>query len=253
MGIVQIDTIPQYLEFLNKQPDEITSLYKDLLISVTAFFRDPDAYQILEQEIIPAMIERHKSDLPIRVWVAGCATGEEAYSIAMLLWEAMEAAKLFVKVQLFASDIDADAIEVARTGVYPASIAGDVSPDRLRKFFVMLDDQHYQINKELRELVVFSNQNLIGDAPFSKLDLISCRNLLIYLEPEMQNNVLSLFHFALVSGGYLFLGPSETTGRSSELFETISKKWRLFRRVDSAKLDRTLQRDCVGFALGDPP
>jgi two-component system CheB/CheR fusion protein len=235
MGIVQIDTIPQYLEFLNKQPDEITSLYKDLLISVTAFFRDPDAYQILEQEIIPAMIERHKSDLPIRVWVAGCATGEEAYSIAMLLWEAMEAAKLFVEVQLFASDIDADAIEVARTGVYPASIAGDVSPDRLRKFFVMLDDQHYQINKELRELVVFSNQNLIGDAPFSKLDLISCRNLLIYLEPEMQNNVLSLFHFALVSGGYLFLGPSETTGRSSELFETISKKWRLFRRVDSAK------------------
>lgn len=237
MGIVHIDTMPMYLEFLQKQPEEITSLYKDLLISVTAFFRDPDAYRILEQEIIPAVITRHKSDLPIRVWVAGCATGEEAYSIAMLFWEAMEAAKLFVKVQLFASDIDADAIEVARTGVYPASIAGDVSPDRLRKFFVMLDDQHYQINKELRELVVFSNQNLIGDAPFSKLDLISCRNLLIYLEPEMQNNVLSLFHFALVAGGYLFLGPSETTGRSSELFETISKKWRLFRRVDSGRRD----------------
>lgn len=235
MGIVQIDTMPSYLEFLKKQPEEITSLYKDLLISVTAFFRDPEAYQILEKEIIPAMIKSHRSDLPIRVWVAGCATGEEAYSIAMLLWEAMEAAKLSVKVQLFASDIDADAIEVARAGVYPSSIADDVSSDRLRKFFLMLDDQHYQINKELRELVVFSNQNLIGDAPFSKLDLISCRNLLIYLEPEMQNNVLSLFHFALVSGGYLFLGPSETIGRSSDLFETISKKRRLFRRIDSAK------------------
>jgi len=235
MGIVQIDTMPEYLEFLQKQPEEITSLYKDLLISVTAFFRDPDAYRILEQEIIPTMIERHKSDLPLRVWVAGCATGEEAYSIAMLLWEAMEAAKLSVKIQLFASDIDADAIEVARAGIYPASIAGDVSPDRLRKFFVLLGNQHYQISKELRELVVFSNQNLIGDAPFSKLDLISCRNLMIYLEPEMQSNVLSLFHFALVAGGYLFLGPSETTGRSSELFETISKKWRLFRRVDTAK------------------
>ncbi len=235
MGINQIDTMPQYLEFLQKQPEEITSLYKDLLISVTAFFRDPDAYQILEQQVIPAIIARHQTDLPIRVWVAGCATGEEAYSIAMLIWEAMEAAKLTVKVQVFASDIDADSIEVARTGVYPASIAVDVSPDRLRKFFVMLDDQHYQINKELRELVVFSNQNLIGDAPFSKLDLISCRNLLIYLEPEMQHNVLSLFHFALVAGGYLFLGPSEAIGKSSDLFETISKKWRLFRRVDSAK------------------
>ncbi len=235
MGIVQIDTMPKYLEFLQKQPEEITSLFKDMLISVTAFFRDPDAYHILEQEIIPAIIARHKSNLPIRVWVAGCATGEEAYSIAILFWEAIEAAKSFLKLQLFASDIDADAIEVARTGVYPASIAGDVSPDRLRKYFVLLDEQHYQISKELRELVVFSNQNLIGDAPFSKLDLISCRNLLIYLEPEMQNNVLSLFHFALVPGGYLFLGPSETTGRSCELFETISKKWRLFRRVDSAK------------------
>ncbi len=235
MGIVQIENMSLYLEYLQSQPQEITALYKDLLISVTAFFRDPDAYQVLEQEIIPALIARHNSDLPIRVWVAGCATGEEAFSIAMLLWEAMVAANLSVNLQLFASDIDADAIEVARTGVYPASIAGDVSPERLRKFFVMLDEQHYQINKELRKLVVFSHQNLIGDAPFSKLDLISCRNLLIYLEPEMQNNVLSLFHFALVPGGYLFLGPSETTGRSSELFETISKKWRLFRRVDSAK------------------
>ncbi len=149
----------------------------------------------------------------------------------------MVAAKSNVRIQLFASDIDAEAIEVARTGIYPSSIAVDVSAERLGKFFVRLDDHHYQVNKELRELVIFSHQNLIGDAPFSKLDMISCRNLLIYLEPEMQNNVLALFHFALVAGGYLFLGPSETIGRSSELFETISKKWRLFRRVDTAKRD----------------
>ncbi len=246
MGIVQIDNMPQYLEFLQKQPEEVTALYKDLLISVTAFFRDPEAYQVLEQQIIPAVIAKHNSDLPVRVWVAGCATGEEAFSIAMMLWEAMESAKLSVKLQLFASDIDADAIEVARLGIYPASIAGDVSPDRLRKFFVMLDEHHYQINKELRELVVFSHQNLIGDAPFSKLDLITCRNLLIYLEPEMQSNVLALFHFALVAGGFLFLGPSETIGRSSDLFETISKKWRVFRKINSAK------RDVINIPLRKP-
>lgn len=237
MGIVRIDNMPQYLEFLEKHPEEVTALYKDLLISVTAFFRDPDAYQVLEQEIIPVLTARHRGDLPIRVWVAGCATGEEAYSIAMILWEGMMAANLSVKIQIFASDIDADAIEVARAGIFPASIAVDVSPERLRKFFVMLDEHHYQINKDLRELVIFSHQNLIADAPFSKLDLISCRNLLIYLEPEMQNNVLSLFHFALVAGGYLFLGPSETVGRAGDLFETVSKKWRLFRRIDSAKRD----------------
>lgn len=237
MGIVQIDNMPRYLEFLEKQPEEVTALYKDLLISVTAFFRDPEAYSVLEQEIIPKLIANHSSDLPIRVWVAGCATGEEAYSIAMLLWEGLVAANLSPRIQLFASDIDADAIEVARAGIYPASIAGDVSPERLRKFFMLVDENHYQIKKELRESIVFSHQNLIGDAPFSKLDLISCRNLLIYLEPEMQNNVLVLFHFALAAGGYLFLGPSETIGRSQDLFETISPKWRVFQRVDSAKRD----------------
>jgi two-component system CheB/CheR fusion protein len=235
MGIVQIDDMGAYLDFLQKQPEEVTALYKDLLISVTAFFRDPEAFQVLEKEIIPAVLAKRDNDLPIRVWVAGCATGEEAYSIAILLCEAMVTAKMSPKMQLFASDIDADAIEVARAGIYPASIAGDVSAERLRRFFVMLDDQRYQVDKELRELVVFSHQNLVGDAPFSKLDLVSCRNLLIYLEPDMQKDVLALFHFALVAGGFLFLGPSETTGRSSDLFKTISKKWRVFQRVDSVK------------------
>jgi two-component system CheB/CheR fusion protein len=237
MGIAQIDNLSEYLEFLRGHPEEATALCKDLLISVTAFFRDPEAYQVLEKEVLPALIAKHKNNLPIRVWVAACASGEEAYSIAMLLIEAMDIAKSSIKIQIFASDIDLNAIEAARAGIYPASIAEDVSPERLRKFFVMLDEHHYQIHKRVREIVVFSHQNLIGDAPFSKIDLISCRNLLIYLELKMQKNVITLFHFALVAGGYLFLGPSESVGRSNDLFEPISKKWRLFRRLESVKRD----------------
>ena len=249
MGLAQIDNMTGYLEFLQHQPEEVTAPYKDLLISVTAFFRDPEAYEVLEKELIPALIARHTGDLAIRVWVPGCATGEEAYSIAMLLFEGIAAAKSAVKIQIFASDIDAEAIGIARAGVYPASVAGDVSPERLRKFFVMLDENHYQINKQIRESVVYSNQNLIGDSPFSKLDLISCRNLLIYLEPEMQKNIISIFHFALVADGFLLLGPSETIGRSNDIFETISKKWRVFRRLHAIK------RDFVSFPIrkANPP
>ena len=247
MGILQIDNLSQYLEFLRNHPEEATALCKDLLISVTAFFRDPEAYQVLEKEVLPTLIAKHNSNLPIRVWVAACASGEEAYSIAMLLIEAMDFAKLSIKIQIFASDIDLNAIEVARAGIYPASIAEDISPERLRKFFVMLDEHHYQIHKRVREIVVFSHQNLIGDAPFSNIDLISCRNLLIYLELKMQKDVLTLFHFALAAGGYLLLGPSESVGRSNDLFEPISKKWRLFRRLESVK------RDVINIRFGKSP
>ena len=235
MGIVGVDSLPAYLLFIQNRPDEATALFKDLLINVTAFFRDPEAYQFLEKEVLPALIATHDRDLPIRVWIAGCSTGEEAYSLAIVLREAISNAKSSLVIQLFASDIDIDALEIARTGVYPASIAADVSAERLEKFFIKPDDEHYQINKDIRDSVVFSHQNLIGDPPFSKLDLISCRNLLIYFEPEVQKNVISLFHFALTAGGTLFLGPSETIGRRSNLFETISKKWRVYRRSDTAK------------------
>lgn len=237
MGITHLDTMTEYLALLQSHPEEVTALYKDLLISVTAFFRDPEAYQVLEQQVLPAMLSRHRGDLPVRVWIPGCATGEEAYSLAMLLSESIAVLKPELRIQIFASDIDASAIEVARTGIYPTTIAADVSPERLKKFFVVLDEHRYQISKPLRESVVFSHQNLIGDAPFSRLDLISCRNLLIYLEPEMQKNVISLFHFSLVADGYLLLGPSETIGRSSDLFKTVSKKWRVFQRIDSARRD----------------
>jgi two-component system CheB/CheR fusion protein len=237
MGLAHIDSMTQYLELLQQQPEEVTALYKDLLISVTAFFRDSEAFRILAQKIIPALLTRQTDDWPIRVWVPGCATGEEAYSIAMLLFEGAAEAKVTPNVQIFASDIDAEAIDIARNGIYPASITGDVSADRIKRFFVMVDDSHFQIDKQLRESVVFSHQNLIGDAPFSKLDLISCRNLLIYLEPEMQQKVISLFHFALVSDGYLLLGPSETVGRLTDLFEIVSKKWRIYRRIGVTRLD----------------
>jgi two-component system, chemotaxis family, CheB/CheR fusion protein len=237
MSLVHIDSLNVYLEMLQQRPEEITALYKDLLISVTAFFRDAEAYSVLEQELIPALIARHTTESPIRIWVPGCATGEEAYSIAMLLIEGIEATQSPRNIQIFASDIDQDAIDVARAGIYPASISGDISPDRLNRFFAMVDYSHYQVNKHLRDLIVFSHQNLIADAPFSKLDLISCRNLLIYLELELQQKVIAMFHFSLSADGYLLLGPSETIGKLSDLFETVSKKWRIYRRIGPTRRD----------------
>ncbi len=243
MGLAHVDSITHYLNMLQQRPEEVTALYKDLLISVTAFFRDPDAYRVLEQELIPALIARHTRETPIRVWVPGCATGEEAYSIAMLLLEGIAAAKSTCTIQIFASDIDQDAIDVARVGTYPASIVSDVPPERRKRFFIAVDDSHYQINKQIRESIIFSHQNLISDAPFSRLDFISCRNLLIYLEPEMQQKVIALFHFALSEDGNLLLGPSETMGNSTSLFEPISKKWRLYRRIGPSR------RDIIGIPL----
>lgn len=264
MGLAQIDNMTHYLNLLQQQPEEATALYKDLLISVTAFFRDPEAFRVVEKDLVPTLIARHSDGSPIRVWVPGCATGEEAYSIAMLLLEGIHANPMFSReasptadgkadlqlgkeslsetttapsIQIFASDIDDDAIEFARAGIYPASVVSDVSPERLKRFFVSVGDNHYRISKQLRESIVFSHQNLIGDAPFSKLDLISCRNLLIYLEPELQQKVIALFHFALGNDGFLLLGPSESIGRTIDLFETVSKKWRVYHKIGRAGRD----------------
>jgi two-component system, chemotaxis family, CheB/CheR fusion protein len=237
MSLVHIDSLNVYLEMLQQRPEEITALHKDLLINVTAFFRDAEAYSVLEQELIPSLIARHTKESPIRIWVPGCATGEEAYSIAMLLIERIEATHSTRNIQIFASDIDQGAIDVARAGIYPASISGDISPDRLNRFFSMLDYSHYQVNKQIRDLIVFSHQNLIADSPFSRLDLISCRNLLIYLELELQQKLIALFHFSLTVDGYLLLGPSETIGKFSDLFETVSKKWRIYRRIGPSRRD----------------
>ena len=241
MGLNHIDELAQYLELLRNDAKEVDRLYHDLLISVTSFFRDPEAYQVLEQRVIPQLIEQH-SDTPVRVWVPGCATGEEAYSIAMLLIEQFSATKKQPDIQIYATDIDENALEFARQGIYPESITADISSERLLRFFTPVDS-HYQVKKQLRESVVFAAQNLISDAPFSKLDLISCRNLLIYLEPDVQRKVISLFHFALHEDGFLFLGSSETIGRQVDMYETVSKKWRLFRRIGPTR------RDMINFPI----
>jgi two-component system CheB/CheR fusion protein len=246
MGLHNLKSLQQYVDRLSKDPKETTALYRDLLISVTAFFRDPEAYQALRNELEIEALNRDSARFPFRVWVPGCATGEEAYSLAILLIECLEqrpsgdfhqadSSKL---LQVFASDVDEDAIAMARAGIYPLSIANDVDQNRLNRFFSQTDSSHFQIGKQLRESIVFSRQNLINDAPFSKLDMISCRNLLIYLEPEMQRKVISLFHFALSDHGVLMLGPSESISQSDQLFEPVSKKWRIFRKRNSNRRHR---------------
>ena len=230
MGLNHIDQLDNYSKFLRKNPDEATHLMRDMLIGVTGFFREPEAYKVLEQRVIPQWFEPRNNDMPIRIWVPGCSTGEEAYSIAILLIEQFSAAQKPLNLQIFATDIDDVALEIARQGNYPVSIAADIPAERLARFFTQTGS-HFRVNKQVRETVVFAAQNLISDAPFSKLDLVSCRNLLIYLEPEVQRKVISLFHFALNEDGYLFLGSSESVGRNVDLFETVSKKWRVFRRI----------------------
>src|SRR5579884_189268 len=238
MGLSHLDSIPDYLSFLRKHPQEVKQLVKDLLIGVTSFFRDPEAFELLANQVIAPLVQRKEADAAIRVWVPGCAMGEEAYVLAMLLKEQLAVARKSCRVQVFATDVDGDAVDVARQALYPDSIAADLTPERLTQFFTKVDDHTYQVNKSLRDMIIFAVQNLLSDPPFSKLDLISCRNLLIYLEPEVQKKVVTLFHFALVEGGFLFLGPAETIGRQIDLFETLSKKWRIFRRIGPARPER---------------
>jgi two-component system CheB/CheR fusion protein len=237
MGVNHIEDVADYVQFLRDTPTEATQLFRDLLIGVTGFFREPEAFKVLEQKVIPRMVQGRETDDALRVWVPGCATGEEPYSIAMLLIEQLQAAQKSCNIQVFASDIDKEALEGARAGIYPESIGADVPPERLRRFFSK-EGETYQVGKQVRECVVFALQNLISDPPFSKMDLISCRNLLIYLEPDVQKKVVSLFHFALREGGCLFLGNSETIGQQEDLFEPVSKKWRVYRRIGSTQRDR---------------
>jgi two-component system CheB/CheR fusion protein len=237
MGLRHVERMPDYLRLLRGDPEEVKALFKDLLIGVTRFFRDPPAWQFLEDKVLPALGRDRDPAAPLRVWVAGCGTGEEAYSLGMALIEQVQAAQRGSPIQIFASDVDEEALDFARAGVYPESIAADVPAGRLSRFFLK-GDNSYRVNKELREAVVFARQNVIADAPFSRLDLISCRNLLIYLEPELQKRVVSLFHFALVDGGQLFLGSAESIGPAEDLFEIVSKKWRVYRRIGPTRHDR---------------
>jgi two-component system CheB/CheR fusion protein len=231
MAVNQIGELDQYVRYLQKNTLEVETLFRELLITVTNFFRDPEAFAALEEQVIPHLLEK-PADQPIRVWVPGCTTGEEAYSIAMLLQERMDAMRKRFKVQIFATDIDSEALETARAGVYPDGIAADVSPERLARFFAQ-QNSAYHVHKTIRDMLIFSEQNAIADPPFSKVDLISCRNLLIYMEPELQKKVLSLFHYSLQPGGFLFLGTSESVGEFTDLFATVDKKHKIFRRKEA--------------------
>lgn len=229
MAVHQIDSIDAYVNYLQHTSPEGEALFRDLLIGVTSFFRDPEAFRVLEQQVIPQLFENRTSDSPIRTWTTGCSTGEEAYSLAILLVERMEALGLNCKLELFASDVDSRAIAAARAGLYPVSIAADVSPERLARFFALeADGSAYRIRKNIRDLLVFSKQDLIKDPPFSRLDLITCRNLLIYMGPELQKKIIPLFHYALKPGGWLFLGNSEGVGEFDMLFSALEGGAKLY-------------------------
>ncbi|MBN1310459.1 MAG: chemotaxis protein CheR, partial [Anaerolineae bacterium] len=222
MVVNQVDRIADYVRYLQRTPLEVETLFRELLIGVTSFFRDPEAFAVLEHQAIPHLIEGERLGQPIRIWVPGCSTGEEAYSIAMLIWDQMGKYQQAHSVQIFATDIDAQAIEIARAGVYPNSIVADVSPEYLQRFFIKQGNT-YQIAPQIREMVVFAIQSIIKDPPFSKMDLVSCRNLLIYLDAALQKKVVPLFHYALKPDGFLFLGTSETLGELERFFATVDR------------------------------
>jgi two-component system, chemotaxis family, CheB/CheR fusion protein len=233
LQVLHVAAAADYLPHLERDPSEADALVQNLLIGVTQFFRDPQAFVALAQHVLPLLVESKAVDAPLRIWVAGCASGEEAYSLAILVREHLERLDLRRLVQIFATDLDAELLAEARQGRYPLAIAEHVSPERLARFFVR-EGQTYHAAKELRDMCIFSQHSLIRDPPFSQLDLISCRNVFIYLGAELQKKLIPLLHYALRPGGFLFLGPSEGTASAPELFEAIDKTSRIFRRKETA-------------------
>jgi two-component system CheB/CheR fusion protein len=234
MASIESDGMDRYLELLGRDPVELAALARDLLINVTSFFRDPGVFETMQTSVIPELIRACKPDRTLRIWIAGCSTGEETYSLAMIFREQIVASGQDIKLQVFASDVDPDAVAVARDGWYPDSITSAVSAGRLARFFTR-EENGYRIAPDLRGLVVFTVQDVLADPPFSRLDLVSCRNLLIYLLPEAQARVISVFHFALREGGVLLLGSAETVGNATARFEVISKRERIYRHVGRAR------------------
>jgi two-component system, chemotaxis family, CheB/CheR fusion protein len=233
MAVHQVDAIDGYVRYLQQTPVEVEALFRDLLISVTSFFRDPEAFELLEKQVIPRLFDGKPAGSTIRAWSTGCSTGEEAYSIAILLQEHLELLRQGYKVQVFATDLDSRAIAAARAGIYPASIADDISPERLARFFTAESDgSAYRVHKGIRDMLVFSEHDLIKDPPFSKLDLISCRNLLIYMRTDLQKKLIAQFHYALMPGGMLFLGTSETVGELGDLFAVLDRKSKAYQRKE---------------------
>ncbi|MEI6116455.1 MAG: chemotaxis protein CheB, partial [Burkholderiales bacterium] len=228
-----------YARFLIEHPEEIQTLLKELLINVTSFFRDPLAFAVMKDEVLPLLIRDKPAGFIFRAWVVGCASGEEAYSLVILLREFMLDHGLDFRVQLYATDLDEDAIASARAGRYPASIAPDVGPDRLKRYFVR-EETGYRVTKEIRDMVIFALQNVIKDPPLIKLDLLCCRNLLIYLEPALQDRLILMFHYALKPGGILFLSPAESIGNHGDLFQSMNRKWKFYTAIHASSTARRI-------------
>ena len=246
MHVHQLKNIENYLNFIQENEQEISILFNELLIGVTSFFRDKEAFDNLKNSILPQLLLDKPDNYTFRVWIPGCSSGEEAYSIAIILQECLTKIKINISIQIFATDIDELAIERARRGIYPmSSILADVSATYTKRYFIKEDD-NYHIKKSIRENLVFATQNLIKDPPFTKLDLICCRNLLIYFDSELQKKVLPMFHYSLKQDGVLFLGSSETTGQSNHYFKILDKKWKLFKRKPKSA------NTCSGITFSEP-
>ncbi|GAA3065192.1 hypothetical protein GCM10010520_11230 [Rhizobium viscosum] len=230
--VTRKESLADYYTFLRENAEEAQALFTDFLISVTTFFRDPHAFDILSKDVIPQLFEGNETARSIRVWVPGCATGEEAYTIGILLLEEAARRDLRPEIQVFGSDLDAGALTIAREGRFPATIEADVSEDRLRRFFQREGD-HYRVRRELRDIVLFASHSLLRDPPFSRVDIVSCRNLLIYLDRELQHQVCNTFHYALNPGGFLFLGASESADQPAGLFRSVDRDARIYRSVSA--------------------
>ncbi len=249
MGIHQIEKIANYVRFLQENPQELDLLFKEFLIGVTSFFREPTEWELLKDKVIPALLTDRVPSNTIRVWVSGCATGEEAYSLAIVFKEVLDQLKPSqdFSMQIFATDLDRDAIDKAREGIFPTSIAEDMSQERLNRYFVKVD-RGYQVVKTIRDMVIFAQQNMIKDPPFTRIDILTCRNLLIYLTPELQKKLMPLFHYSLNPGGFLFLGSAEAVGNYTDLFRPLDRRSRLYQR-----LQPILQAEPVEFPTSFAP
>lgn len=244
MSLQQIEKMSDYVSYLTQNTSEVDTLYRDLLIGVTNFFRNPEAFEELKQKIIPDLLRDKPDGYCLRVWAPGCSSGEETYSLAIIIQECIDNLNKNINVQIFGTDIDNIAIGKARIGIYPKDISTDVSEERLKRFF-MREDGNYRIKKNIREMVLFAIQNIIRDPPFTKIDIICCRNLLIYIKPEMQMRIIPIFHYSLKRGGILFLGNSETIGNFTQLFSVLDRKWKIYKKIDSI----TTKNQIVNFSL----
>ena len=242
MAIAKINTIAEYAQYLKQTPAEVVTLFHNLLIGVTSFFRDTEAFSYFKEKIIPKLFLDRQEGVPLRLWVCACSSGQEAYSIAILIQAYMDTHKKNFPVQIFATDIDAYAIAVARVGIYPSSIASQMSPQMLKRFFTIETNGEYKIHKSIRAMIVFSEHNAIKDPPFSKLDLISCRNLMIYMNAELQKKLISTFHYALHPNGFLFLGTSETVGKLDNVFAILNSKVNFYKKKEGTYASRQMSR-----------